>query len=60
MKLDFRQFATDSTYMEMFPLNLTSVANSLEYVHSPAGDLPRKPGSPDQMLIALIDNEWSF
>ncbi len=37
-----------------------SVANSLEYAHSPAGDLPRKPGSRDQMLIALIDNEWSF
>ncbi len=37
-----------------------NVANSLKSAHSPAGDLPGKSGSPDQMLIALTDIEWSF
>ena len=39
---------------------IDSVANPLKSPHSPAGDLPQKSGSPDQMLIALIDNELSF
>ncbi len=34
-----------------------SVANSWKSARSPAGDLPRKSGSPDQMLLALIDKE---
>ncbi len=42
------------------PMPYSIVANSWKSAHSPAGNLPRKSGSPDQMLITLIDKEWPF